>query len=96
MRDGLLLEALVLRLTSSTVNQQCNVILPPDHLKLLKTGHGLTRMNTDKAKEKIRVYPWRSVALFILTAFVLVYGVIYPNIFGGNQLVSTSGKLDAR
>ena len=37
-------------------------------------------MNTDKAKEKIRVYPWRSVALFLLTALVLVYGVIYPNI----------------
>jgi iron(III) transport system permease protein len=38
-------------------------------------------MNTDKAKQKIRVYPWRSVALFFLTALVLVYGVVYPNLF---------------
>lgn len=37
-------------------------------------------MNTDKAKQKIRVYPWRSVALFILTALVLIYGVVYPNL----------------
>src|SRR5262245_46738284 len=37
-------------------------------------------MNTDKAKEKIRVYPWGSVALFLLTALVIVYGVIYPNV----------------
>lgn len=37
-------------------------------------------MNTDKAKQKIRVYPWKSVALFILTALVLVYGVVYPNL----------------
>src|SRR5215216_242546 len=29
---------------------------------------------------RIRVYPWRSVALFLLTILVLLYGVIYPNI----------------
>jgi len=29
---------------------------------------------------KIRVYPWKSVALFLLTIIVLLYGVIYPNI----------------
>src|SRR5215216_4373612 len=29
---------------------------------------------------RIRVYPWRSVALFLLTIVVLLYGVIYPNI----------------
>jgi ABC-type Fe3+/spermidine/putrescine transport system ATPase subunit len=34
--NGLLLEALVLRTDGLEVNQQCNVILPPDHLKLLK------------------------------------------------------------
>ena len=33
---GLLLEALVLRTDGLEVNQQCNVILPPDHLKLIK------------------------------------------------------------
>jgi len=37
-------------------------------------------MKTDLPKAKIRVYPWRSVALFVITALVLVYGVIYPNI----------------
>ena len=29
---------------------------------------------------KIRVYPWRSVALFLFTIVVLLYGVIYPNL----------------
>src|SRR5215211_873764 len=33
---GLLLEALVLRADGLAVNQQCNVVLPPDHLTLLK------------------------------------------------------------
>jgi iron(III) transport system permease protein len=37
-------------------------------------------MNTDSAKKSIRVYPWRSVVLFLITAVVLLYGVIYPNI----------------
>ncbi|HJS23084.1 MAG TPA: iron ABC transporter permease [Pyrinomonadaceae bacterium] len=37
-------------------------------------------MNTDKGKQKIRVYPWKSVALFLFTIIVLLYGVIYPNI----------------
>src|SRR5215216_590281 len=30
---------------------------------------------------KIRLYPWRSVALFLLTIIVLLYGVVYPNLF---------------
>jgi iron(III) transport system permease protein len=30
---------------------------------------------------KIRLYPWRSVALLFLTIIVLLYGVIYPNLF---------------
>ena len=29
---------------------------------------------------KIRGYPWRSVALFLIAAVVLLYGVIYPNL----------------
>ena len=37
-------------------------------------------MNTDTAKKKIRVYPWRSVVLLLLTAVVLLYGVVYPNL----------------
>jgi iron(III) transport system permease protein len=37
-------------------------------------------MNTDKAQIKIRVYPWKSVALLFVTALVLLYGVIYPNL----------------
>jgi iron(III) transport system permease protein len=37
-------------------------------------------MNTDKVKKKIRLHPWRSVSLFLVTAVVLVYGVIYPNL----------------
>ncbi|HEU4933809.1 MAG TPA: iron ABC transporter permease [Pyrinomonadaceae bacterium] len=37
-------------------------------------------MNTDQAKKTIRVYPWKSVALFFVTIIVLVYGVIYPNL----------------
>ena len=36
--NGLLLEALVLRTDGIKLNQQCNVNLPPDHLKLLKTA----------------------------------------------------------
>jgi iron(III) transport system permease protein len=31
-------------------------------------------------KKKIRLHSWRSVALFVVTAIVLLYGVIYPNI----------------
>jgi len=38
-------------------------------------------MSTDKAKKKIRVNPWGSVALFFVAAVVLLYGVVYPNIF---------------
>ncbi len=34
-------------------------------------------MNTDSLR---RIFPWRSVVLFLLTAVVLVYGVIYPNL----------------
>src|SRR2546423_2792250 len=37
-------------------------------------------MNADKAKKKIRLHPQKSVALFLLTAIVLLYGVIYPNL----------------
>jgi len=37
-------------------------------------------MNTDQAKKTIRVYPWKSVALLLLTITVLLYGVIYPNL----------------
>jgi iron(III) transport system permease protein len=37
-------------------------------------------MKTDLLKRKIRLYPRRSVALFLLTAIVLLYGVIYPNL----------------
>ena len=40
----------------------------------------MTRMNTDQVKNKIRVHSWRSVVLFLITAVVLVYGVIYPNL----------------
>ena len=29
---------------------------------------------------KIRRHPWRSVALLFVTAIVLLYGVIYPNL----------------
>src|SRR5215217_2272819 len=38
----------------------------------------LTRMNTDSSKQ---FRPWKSVVLFLITGVVLVYGVIYPNIF---------------
>ncbi|HEX7771237.1 MAG TPA: hypothetical protein VF435_02375, partial [Pyrinomonadaceae bacterium] len=31
-------------------------------------------------KNRIRLHPWRSVALFLVTATVLLYGVIYPNL----------------
>ena len=34
--NGLLLEALVLRTEELSVNEECNVTLPPEHLKLLK------------------------------------------------------------
>src|SRR5215212_5214464 len=37
----------------------------------------LTRMDSSK---RSRIYPWRSVVLFLITAVVLVYGVIYPNL----------------
>jgi iron(III) transport system permease protein len=37
-------------------------------------------MKTDHSKRKIRNYPWTSVALFLVTTVVLVYGVIYPNL----------------
>jgi iron(III) transport system permease protein len=37
-------------------------------------------MNADQAKKTIRVYPWKSVALLLLTIIVLIYGVIYPNV----------------
>jgi iron(III) transport system permease protein len=37
-------------------------------------------MSTDQANKNIRVYPWGSVALILITAVVLVYGVIYPNL----------------
>jgi len=33
---GLLLEALVLRTDGLSVNEECNVILPPEHLKILR------------------------------------------------------------
>jgi iron(III) transport system permease protein len=31
-------------------------------------------------KNQIRLHPWRSVALLLVTAIVLLYGVIYPNL----------------
>jgi iron(III) transport system permease protein len=31
-------------------------------------------------KKKIRLHPWRSVVLLLVTATVLLYGVVYPNI----------------
>src|SRR5918996_1173906 len=37
-------------------------------------------MDTDHLREKIRVHPWRSVFLFLITAVVLIYGVVYPNL----------------
>ena len=37
-------------------------------------------MKTDLLKRKIRLHPRRSVALFLVTAIVLLYGVIYPNL----------------
>lgn len=37
---GLLLEALVLRTDDLEVNRECTLILPQDHLTLLKDGHG--------------------------------------------------------
>ena len=37
-------------------------------------------MKTDHSKRKIRVHSWRSAALFFITAVVLTYGVIYPNL----------------
>ena len=37
-------------------------------------------MKTDQLKKKIRVHPWTSVFLFLITAVVLIYGVIYPNL----------------
>ena len=37
-------------------------------------------MHTDQANQKIRVYPWRSLALFLVTILVLIYGVVYPNL----------------
>src|SRR5918994_1088188 len=36
-------------------------------------------MSTDSLRQ-IRFYPWRSVVLFLITAVVLIYGVIYPNL----------------
>lgn len=37
-------------------------------------------MNQDRSKQKVRFGWWRSAALFLVTALVLVYGVIYPNL----------------
>ena len=37
-------------------------------------------MNADHLKKRIRVPQWTSVFLFLITAVVLVYGVIYPNL----------------
>src|SRR5215203_3734819 len=37
----------------------------------------LTRMNTDSSKQ---VNSWKSAALYLITAVVLLYGVIYPNL----------------
>src|SRR5215217_2020049 len=37
-------------------------------------------MNTGRSRWKIPVYSWRSVALFLITTLVLIYGVIYPNL----------------
>jgi len=37
-------------------------------------------MSTDRVKQKIRVGSWRSLVLFLITAVVLLYGVIYPNL----------------
>ncbi|HJP91588.1 MAG TPA: iron ABC transporter permease [Pyrinomonadaceae bacterium] len=37
-------------------------------------------MKTDYLKKKIRLHPWRSAALFVVTIVVLIYGVIYPNV----------------
>ena len=33
-----------------------------------------------KVKNRIRLHQWRSVALLLVTAIVLLYGVIYPNL----------------
>jgi len=38
-------------------------------------------MKTDRVKNKIRLHPWGSVVLLLVTGIVLVYGVIYPNLF---------------
>ncbi len=40
----------------------------------------MTRMKTDQIKKKIRLPPRGSVALFLITAVVLLYGVVYPNL----------------
>lgn len=37
-------------------------------------------MKTDHSNRKIRIHSWTSVALFLVTALVLIYGVIYPNL----------------
>lgn len=37
-------------------------------------------MNRAQAKKRNRVHQWRSVALLFVTAIVLLYGVIYPNV----------------
>lgn len=37
-------------------------------------------MNTDRARRRIGVSSWSSVTLFLITAVVLIYGVIYPNL----------------
>jgi len=37
-------------------------------------------MKMDRAKRKIRLHQWRPVALLAVTAVVLIYGVVYPNL----------------
>jgi len=37
-------------------------------------------MKTDQSPKKIRFHPRSSVFLFFITAVVLIYGVIYPNL----------------
>ena len=37
-------------------------------------------MKTDHSQKKIRFHQWKSVALFLVTGVVLLYGVIYPNL----------------
>src|SRR5215208_5771072 len=45
-----------------------------------RSPHGSQRRTRMNTKVKIRVNSWTSVAFFLITALVLIYGVIYPNL----------------